>query len=249
VRDNLMKAFPLGVLKDVSASREGWTRHRQSVPAERIPEILGLRAENVKEAPTLTPPAVATCYRSPRIKIAGFGGQGLLFLGRLLAEAGMRQGYHVSWLPSYGPEMRGGTANCQVNISTEPIGSPLVSDPTVLIAMNRPSLEKYQSELISGGLLIYDASLIDKPPERDDVEIVALPATALADEIGSAKIANMVVLGAYLGITNLLDKEEFFKALAAVSKKASLLELNLKAIEAGIHAVRTSKVEEAPATT
>lgn len=246
VRDNLMKAFPLGVLKDESAAREGWARHRQDVPAERIPEILGLRTENGKKALTLTPPAVASCYRSPRIKIAGFGGQGLLFLGRLLAEAGMRQGYHVSWLPSYGPEMRGGTANCQVNISTEPIGSPLVSDPTVLIAMNRPSLEKYQPELISGGLLIYDVSLIDKPPERNDVEIVALPATALADEIGSAKIANMVVLGAYLGITNLLDKDEFIKALAAVSKKASLLELNLKAIEAGIQSVRTSKVEEAP---
>ena len=117
VRDHLMKTFPLGVLKDESASRAGWTRKRQDVPAEQIPGILGLGSPGGEQAlENLTPPVVATCYRNPRIKIAGFGGQGLLFLGRLLAEAGMRQGYHVSWLPSYGPEMRGGTANCHVNI-------------------------------------------------------------------------------------------------------------------------------------
>lgn len=247
VRDHLMKTFPLGVLKDESASREGWTRKRQDVAAEQIPAVLGLGRPRGEQAfETLTPPVVATCYRNPRIKIAGFGGQGLLFLGRLLAEAGMRQGYHVSWLPSYGPEMRGGTANCHVNISTEPIGSPLVSDPTVLIAMNRPSLDKFQTELVSGGLLIYDSSLIDKAPERDDVEVVALPATALADAIGSAKIANMVALGAYLGTTGLLEKEGLIRALATATKKTSLLDLNLKAIDAGIQFVRESKVEEVP---
>ena len=247
VRDNLMKAFPLGVLKDESGAREGWTRYRPDVSAERIPGVLGLgKADDEEGIENLTPPVVATCYRNPRIKIAGFGGQGLLFLGRLLAEAGMRQGYQVSWLPSYGPEMRGGTANCHVNISTEPIGSPLVSDPTVLIAMNRPSLEKFQSELICGGLIIYDSSLIDKAPERSDVEVIALPATALADEIGSPKIANMVALGAYLGLTGLLDIEPLNKALATVTKKTSLLESNLKAIQAGFRFVREAKSERVP---
>ena len=246
VRDNLMKAFPLGVLKDESAAREGWTRYRQDVPAERVPEILGLGSQSDEAFQNLKPPVVATCYRNPRIKIAGFGGQGLLFLGRLLAEAGMRQGYHVSWLPSYGPEMRGGTANCHVNISTEAIGSPLISDPTVLIAMNRPSLDKFQNELVSGGLLIYDSSLIDQVPDRKDVEIISLPATALADEIGSAKIANMVALGAYLGATGLLEKEELLKVVSSITKKTSLLELNFKAIEAGFQFAVESKTEEAP---
>jgi 2-oxoisovalerate ferredoxin oxidoreductase beta subunit len=243
VRDNLMKAFPLGVLKDESATRDGWTRYRNDVSSDRIPPILGIgKANDLTVKPT--PPVPATCYRNPRIKIAGFGGQGLLFLGRLLAEAGMRQGYHVSWLPSYGPEMRGGTANCHVNISTEPIGSPLVSDPTVLIAMNGPSLEKFQNELVSGGVLIYDSSLIDKIPERSDVEIVALPATDLADQIGNAKIANMVALGAYLGTTGLLDQEELFKALATVTKKTSMLEQNLQAIRAGVQFANDSRTAE-----
>lgn len=243
VRDNLMKAFPLGVLKDESATRESWTRYRNDVASERIPTILGIgKSDDLTLKPT--PPVVATCYRNPRIKIAGFGGQGLLFLGRLLAEAGMRQGYHVSWLPSYGPEMRGGTANCHVNISTEPIGSPLVSDPTVLITMNRPSLEKFQDELVSGGVLIYDSSLIDRVPERSDVEIIALPATALADSIGNAKIANMVALGAYLGTTGLLEQEELFKALATVTKKTSMLEQNLQAIKAGVQFANDSRTAE-----
>ncbi len=140
--------------------------------------------------------------------------------------------------------MRGGTANCQVNISTEPIGSPLVSDPTVLVAMNRPSLDKFQKELVTGGLLIYDSSLIDRAPDRDDVEVVALPATAIADELGSARIANMVALGAYLATTGLLDKEELEKALATVTRKTSLLELNVKAVEAGFQFVGESRATE-----
>jgi Pyruvate/2-oxoacid:ferredoxin oxidoreductase gamma subunit len=146
----------------------------------------------------------------------------------------MEQGYHVSWLPSYGPEMRGGTANCHVNISTEAIGSPLVSDPTVLIALNRPSLEKFESEVASGGMIIYDSSLIDVTPTRTDVEVIALPATSTADKIGSAKAANMVALGALIGKTNLLNKERLLKTIEAMTKKKELLELNFKAIDAGI---------------
>jgi 2-oxoisovalerate ferredoxin oxidoreductase beta subunit len=239
VRDSLMKAFPLGVLKDESTTREGWTRRRQEVSPDLILEILGSARPSKEEVQhAFMPSNVPPCYRDPRIKIAGFGGQGLLFLGRLLAEAGMRQGYHVSWLPSYGPEMRGGTANCHVNLSTEAIGSPLVSDPTVLIAMNRPSIEKFQAELVSGGLLIYDSSLIDIAPTRKDIEVIALPATSIADQLGSAKAANMVVLGAYLGITGLLSDETIAGVIKAMTKNSSILDLNIKAVDAGARFAR-----------
>lgn len=238
LKENLMAQFPLGVIKDVSADREGWTRYRENVSLEQIPGILGLSNGNGAGAlEEITPPEVATCYRNPRIKIAGFGGQGVLFLGKMLAESGMEQGYHVSWLPSYGPEMRGGTANCHVNISTEVIGSPLISDPTVLIALNRPSLEKFEEEVASGGMIIYDSSLIDIAPTRSDVEIIALPATSMADELGSAKVANIIALGALIGRTNLLSKEGLVKTIEAMTKKKALVELNFKAIEAGIEFV------------
>jgi 2-oxoisovalerate ferredoxin oxidoreductase beta subunit len=238
IRESMVKSFPLGVLKDESAKRENWVRYREAVPQEQIPAILGINGGREEDMGDFIPPEVPACYRNPRIKIAGFGGQGLLFLGRLLAESGMRQGYHVSWLPSYGPEMRGGTANCHVNISTEPIGSPLVSHSTVLITMNRPSLLKFEPEVTSGGLIIYDSSLIDKTPTRDDVEIIALPATAMADGIGSAKAANMVVLGAFIGRTNLLNKAGILKVVEKATKNRSLLELNIKAVDAGLRFAR-----------
>ena len=234
IEEKLVPAFPLGVIKDKSAEREGWTRRRESVAAEEIPALLGLtgREEEEKTDWDIVSDA-APRHRDPRIKIAGFGGQGVLFLGKLLAEAGMRQGMHVSWLPSYGPEMRGGTANCHVRLSDEPVGSPLVSDPTVLVALNRPSLEKFESEVASGGLVIYDSSLIDITPTRTDVEVVALPATEMADRIGSAKTANMVALGALLGRTRMLERAGVARVVEAVTKKRELLELNLRAVEAG----------------
>jgi 2-oxoisovalerate ferredoxin oxidoreductase beta subunit len=244
VEQKLAKYFPLGVIKDESARREGWTRHREPVAVEQLPALLGLNAGDEEIVMNITQPDVPVCYRDPRVKIAGFGGQGLLFLGKLIAEAGMRQGYHVSWLPSYGPEMRGGTANCAVNISTEPIGSPLVSEPTVLIAMNRPSLDKFEQEVTSGGLIIYDSSLIDKPPARDDLEIVALPATRVADEIGNSKAANMVALGGYIGTTGLLDLDGVIKVIQALTKKVALVELNIKAINAGLDFARNIKADE-----
>ncbi len=235
IEQRLSKFFPLGVLKDESATREGWTRYRENVPADQIPAILELPEENQQDNPQdFIRPEVPACYRNPQIKIAGFGGQGLLFLGKLLAETGMRSGYHVSWIPSYGPEMRGGTANCQVNISTEPIGSPLVSNPSVLIALNRPSLDKFESEVVSGGLVIFDSSLIDRTPLRKDVEVIALPATAIADQLGSTKVANMVALGAYIGRTGILNKDGLISIVKHVSKNDDQFQLNLKAINAGI---------------
>jgi 2-oxoisovalerate ferredoxin oxidoreductase beta subunit len=245
VEENLVKAFPLGVIKDLTSEREGWNRYREEVSAEQIKQLLGLGAPDGKMAFENSALRDAeTRYRNPRIKIAGFGGQGVLFLGKLMAEAGMREGYHVSWLPSYGPEMRGGTANCHVSISTQSIGSPLVSRPTVLIAMNRPSLEKFEPEVAAGGLIIYDSSLIDIAPTRKDLEVIALPATALADEIGSAKTANMVALGAFVRRTGLLDEAGVFKVVEAVTKKRQLLDMNIKAVEAGMRVAREQVAEE-----
>ena len=235
VKDNLVPQYPLGVLKDESAQREGWVRYRQEIPVEKIPEILDLHATMEEETAQLfRHPEVASCYRNPRIKIAGFGGQGLLFMGKVLAEAGMKHGYHVSWIPSYGPEMRGGTANCHVNICDEPIGSPLVTHPTVLIALNRPSLDKFEDEVESGGLIIYDSSLIDREPKRKDVELIALPATAMAVEAGGSRVANMVAMGAYLGRTNLLNHGGVLHMLEGMTKNKAQLEVNLRAFEAGV---------------
>lgn len=245
VEQHLVKQFPLGVLKDESAQRQGWTRYRETVPAEQIPAILGLnRSADEESVENVTSPEVPERYRNPRIKIAGFGGQGVLLLGRVLAEAGMRQGYQVSWLPSYGPEMRGGTAHCHVNLSAEPIGSPLISHPSVLIAMNQPSLVKFEPEVASGGLIIYDSSLIEKGPTRADVEVIALPATAMADAIGSAKAANMVALGALIGRTGLLDTTGLKNVVEALTKNQPLLDLNFKAIEAGRQFAPGTKAEQ-----
>jgi 2-oxoisovalerate ferredoxin oxidoreductase beta subunit len=242
IEEYLLPNFPLGVLKDRTAEREHRTHKRNTVTTEEIPAILGLRVntdpqlENVPGSPNVD------C--DEHLKIAGFGGQGLLFLGRLIAEAGMRQNLHVSWLPSYGPEMRGGTANCHVNVSSSPIGSPVVSNPTVLIAMNKPSLEKFEPDVKSGGLVIYDSSLIDRPPTRGDVEVVALPATEMADKIGSGKSANMVALGALIGRTNLLDKDAVLDVVRAQTKKVAQLDVNIQAVEAGFKFTRASIAEQ-----
>lgn len=242
IEENLIPNFPLGVFKDISAEREHRTHRRSMVAVAELPGLLGLNGRS--NAAVATPAKSTFGEIDQRLKIAGFGGQGLLFLGRLLAEAGMRQNLHVSWLPSYGPEMRGGTANCHVNISTTEIGSPLVSTPTVLIAMNKPSLDKFEAELVSGGLIIYDSSLIDHPPTRSDVEVIALPATEMADKIGSAKSANMVALGALIGKTNLLDKDLVVEVVKALTKKAALLDLNIRAVEAGWEFARANAAEE-----
>ena len=172
-----------------------------------------------------------------RIICAGFGGQGVMSMGRLIAYTGMQEDLEVSWLPSYGPEMRGGTANCHVLVSDAPIGSPIISgDATAVLAMNLPSLTKFQQELIRGGLLLYNSSLIDKSDIRKDVTRFAVPANALAQEVGNSKGANMVMLGAYLGATELFSLESVLNALKKVfgSSKAHFLPANEAALGKGM---------------
>ena len=133
--------------------------------------------------------------KTTQILIAGFGGQGILFSGKFLAYKGLLEDYQVSWLPSYGPEMRGGTANCNVIISETPVGSPIITAPDVLIAMNTPSLQKYVDTVVSGGQIYVDSSLIDVKVERDDVEVFYIPATQMAKDEGITTLANMVIVG------------------------------------------------------
>ena len=169
------------------------------------------------------------------ILIAGFGGQGILFSGKFLAYEGLIDKKEVSWLPSYGPEMRGGTANCSVTLSEEPIGSPIVDKPDVLIAMNLPSLEKYFYETEKGGYIVYDSSLINKSNSRDDVTVVGIPATKLASDNALEGLANMIILGKVIKETNVLTMDQIKTSLAQMvpAKKAELLEKNVKAIELG----------------
>ena len=169
------------------------------------------------------------------ILIAGFGGQGILFSGKFLAYEGLIDGKEVSWLPSYGPEMRGGTANCSIIISDSAVGSPIVSNPDILIAMNLPSLDKYEGACVSGAKLIIDSTLIGRKVERDDVEAFYIPATAMAAEIGAPTLANMIMLGKIIKETGIIKLEDVEKGLKKVisAKKADMLGLNMKAIETG----------------
>lgn len=173
--------------------------------------------------------------KTTKILIAGFGGQGILFSGKALAFTGLKNGLEVSWLPSYGPEMRGGTANCSVTLSDTPIGSPIVEKPDVLVAMNLPSLDKYFYETEKGGYIIYDSSLASKDDKRDDVSIFAIPATKLASDNGLDGLANMIILGKVIKETNVLTMQQIKDGLEQMipAKKAHLLDSNIKAIELG----------------
>ena len=171
-----------------------------------------------------------------RIVLAGFGGQGLLFAGKVIAYAGLIEGRELSWLPSYGPEMRGGTANCSVTLSDEPIGSPLIMDPTVLIAMNQPSLLKFEETVVPGGLILADTSLVTRIPERDDVTICALEATNMAEEAELKGLANIVLVGKLLKETSFCAPETIEAAIrkAVPPRKAALIEKNLQALKLGM---------------
>ena len=166
---------------------------------------------------------------------AGFGGQGILFAGKLLAYKGLTEDKQVSWLPSYGPEMRGGTASCSVIISDTPVGSPIVSNPDILIAMNLPSLDKYENLVKAGSMIFYDSSLIEREVKRNDVKAFPIPATKLADDNGTPTLANMIIMGKVLGETGEFTDEGVLAALKKVisAKRADMLDVNLNAMKIG----------------
>lgn len=161
-------------------------------------------------------------------------------MGKILAEAGLKEGKNVSWLPSYGPEMRGGTANCSVIISEEPVGAPTVTEATAAIVMNRPSLDKFEKDVIPGGNLFINSSLIDKKATRTDINVYYVPANEIANDMGSGKIANMVMLGAYLKVANAAKEDTIMEYISEVfsGKKASVVPLNKEALKRGADCIK-----------
>lgn len=170
-----------------------------------------------------------------QILIAGFGGQGVLFAGKYLAYKGMMEEKQISWLPSYGPEMRGGTANCSVILSDTPIGSPIVTSPDVLLAMNLPSLDKYEDAVVPGGMILVDSTLIERKVLRNDVSVFYIPATGMAADAGMPTLANMIMTGKLLRECPGLTYDNVETALKKVvsAKHMDLFDVNLKAIETG----------------
>lgn len=181
------------------------------------------------------------------IVIAGFGGQGVLFAGQVLAYAAMDAGKDVTWIPSYGPEMRGGTANCTVIISDEEIGSPLVRNPKAVIVLNLPSLDKYEGMVSPGGVLIANASLINRGASRDDIQNVFIPANEIAEKLGDKRMTNMVTLGALLARLPVLSLEVVEKALEdhLPARHKRLLPVNFQALQQGAEFALNTRVETA----
>ena len=167
--------------------------------------------------------------------LSGFGGQGILFAGKFLAYKGLTDGKQVSWLPSYGPEMRGGTASCSVIISDDAVGSPIISNPDILVAMNLPSLDKFEKSVVSGGIILADSTLIERKVLRDDVTVYYIPATRLASENGFPTLANMILMGKLLEVSGGFNADDVKATLSKVisAKRADMLETNLKALKLG----------------
>jgi len=222
VNETLTKNFPLGVYRD----------HKVEIPFtdtphKTIPEVLGISKEPKVAAPQKSRAKDLT------LKVAGFGGQGVLLLGQLIAEMGMREGMEVSWLPSYGPEMRSGSAHCHVSLSHQRIGSPLITHPQVLVAMNEPSLRKFAPMVAKDGVIIYNGESLPEGIEKQGKNIICVPAAKLADECGTAKVANVVLLGALLEETEFLPHHTVMQVLQEKVKNPKMLEMDKKALDAG----------------
>jgi len=227
VREEMAKVFGVANYRDRSAQATPRPPAPAAPALQELPRILGI-ANGAGD-----PQADAPARVDHKIKVAGFGGQGVLMLGEVLAEAGLEAGYEVSWLPSYGPEMRSGTSNCHVRLASDPIDSPLVSRPNVLLAMNEPSLRKFLPVVEPGGLVLYNGAALPEGCEREDVQAAALPFTQFADELGSAKVANMVMVGALLEATEMLDEDRVVSVLRRLVKNQRFFELDLAALARG----------------
>ena len=241
VAEKMIPAFPLNVFRDKKAAEVTSV----NPPHKTVAEVVGVTEKNASpivgnkrphHAPHLT------------VKIAGFGGQGVLLLGQLLAEMGMREGLEVSWLPSYGPEMRSGSAHCHVCLSQQRVGSPLVSRPDVLIAMNEISLRKFAPNVAAGGLILYNQDHLPENFAVPQARVICLPAVETADTLGATKAANIVMLGALLEETECLLPATAMAVLEGKVKNAALLEVDRKALDAGIQfiskQVRTGPVSQ-----
>ncbi len=232
--DEMTKVFPLGVFKDESDNVDegSWDREFKPFDTDQVNAYLDRLKTSMTEG------AQVTLKEDLHCKFAGFGGQGILTLGLFLSQIGMRAGQQVSWFPAYGPEMRGGTANCSVNLSNERIGSPLVDEPNVLVVMNQPSLDAFEKTVPDGGLIIVDTTIVQGKPDTDRLNAVMIPASKIADEVGTPKIANVVILGALVAATGAFTPEYCMETLRSVIKKKNLVEMNMEAFRRGYDFVK-----------
>lgn len=231
VRDVMENTFPLGVFCDRTKDAMPRRQPGDGPALDAIPGVLGIAHE--EGADVIPASASATKPIDLHVRVAGFGGQGVLLLGEVLAEAGLDAGLEVSWLPSYGPEMRSGTSNCHVRLSNETIDSPLVTSPNILVAMNEPSLRKFDKSVRPGGWVIYNGDTFPPDCVRDDIHVLALPFTQIAHELGSARAGNMVMLGALLEIADGLPQVSIDAALRRLVKNTKWFALDERALERG----------------
>lgn len=235
VTDNMMKYFPVQNFKDETETRVPRKRKHPELSNEELYKVLKLtpgKADEEHEADFVQN------FKEQRLRIAGFGGQGVMVAGTTLAMMAMDKGLDVSWIPSYGPEMRGGTANCHVILSGKKIGSPLVTNPNVLIAMNGPSLDTFEDKVVEGSLVMVNSSIVDRKVQRNDVTDLYIPFTDLASSVGLTAAANMVALGAYLTYTKVLPVEKLVSTVKKHLKKKDLVDQNLEAIKKGVEYVK-----------
>ena len=227
VEKNMFPIFPLKVFTD---------RTKEAAPAP-VPVVQKAAAGRVdlSEPPPLSARGAVARGELDGVAmiLSGFGGQGVLFSGLALAEGGLREGLQVSWIPSYGPEMRGGTAHCHVRLSREPIASPLINRPYSLMAFNQPSVEKFAPGILPGGLLLVNSSMVQDIPDRPDIQVVRVAAYEAATNMGNVKMANMIMLGAYVEVTKAVEQESIISAFVENGMRPDLLKRNREAIEAG----------------
>jgi 2-oxoisovalerate ferredoxin oxidoreductase beta subunit len=229
IAEKMIPVFPLNCFRD--HKHDPLAIQETDPPQRPVADVLGISAKS--GARSVATSSHAHRFKDVKIKIAGFGGQGVLLLGQLLIEMGMREGLEVSWLPSYGPEMRSGSAHCHVCLSKERIGSPLIAHPDVLVAMNEFSLRKFAHEVPSGGVILYNGSSLPANFSAPEAQVVAIPASEIADKLGSTKVANIVLMGALLEETECLAPGTALSVLEDKVKKLDLLELDRKALSAG----------------
>lgn len=238
VRDVMSAAYPINVFRDRTREVTPRAKAPAPPPVEKVPEILGLTTSDAASPSQVDP---ATPF-DLQVRVAGFGGQGVLMLGEVLAEAGLDAGLEVSWLPSYGPEMRSGTSNCHVRISRDPIDSPLVTQPQVLVAMNEPSLRKFLPGVVSGGWVVYNGDAVPEGCLRPDVHTIAYNFTEVAESVGGARAANMVALGALIEASGILPLPHVVAGLRRMVKNLHFFAIDRRALERGAELAEGSRV-------
>jgi len=240
VRDVMEKTFPLGVFRDHTQEAQAQPAPADAPTLDQIPRILGVDNESLPVGHPIASDGAAAVL-DIQVRVAGFGGQGVLLLGEVLAEAGLDAGLEVSWLPSYGPEMRSGTSNCHVRLARHVIDSPLVTKPDVLVAMNEPSLRKFVKNVPAGGWILYNGDEFPADCVQENVHVLAQPFMEIANELGDTRAGNMVMLGALLEITGVLQEVNIDAAFKQLVKNPHWTELNKRALAKGRELLRESR--------